>query len=352
MKMLNDRTTLKQIADRAAVSVSTVSLVLSGNAVRKRVSTNAIERVKQAAADLDYSPNLLVRSIQKGRTEVIAFMSGFRQREMHDSYMGALMAEIERASGALRYDLLVACTFNRSPEETYQVLNGALSDGLVFFAPSIDDPLLPYLRHSRLPVVLCNGEDDEHRLSSVSDDVESGIRQIVDELLRLGHRRIGVVTNTRTCQRDAGLRTRLLLDSLQSRGVVVPPDFVIDSGNRKANDPPAIVSFYLHQEQPPTAIVCWHDRIGYEILDYCHEVGIRIPETFSLIGYDGLRWPSQSSHNLASVHVDISALAGRTISVLHGLIRQRRTEWTRETVPVQFRQGTTLAAVDKRGIGK
>src|SRR5262249_9001953 len=110
------RTTLMQVAERAGVSPTTASLVLGGKASKHRISEETYRRVQQAAQELDYSPNLLVRSIQRGRTHVLSFFNAFRQRSTNDLYMDRLSAAIERAAGRRGYDILIHCDFNRSAE--------------------------------------------------------------------------------------------------------------------------------------------------------------------------------------------------------------------------------------------
>lgn len=189
------RPTLSDIAALAGVSVSTASLVLSDKAKQRRLSDDVIERVRKVAAELDYSPNLLVQSLQQGRTHTISFFNGFRQRSQDDLYMDRLSTAIEQAGGRLGYDILVFCVFKRTAEETYRHLNGGRCDGMIFFAAEEKDPLLPFLRSSRLPVVLVNSIDSAGALSSVRDDVRSGMSQVADRLVALGHRRIAALTN-------------------------------------------------------------------------------------------------------------------------------------------------------------
>ncbi|HLK16527.1 MAG TPA: LacI family DNA-binding transcriptional regulator, partial [Fimbriimonadaceae bacterium] len=83
------------MAHRAGVSVSTVSLVLAGKADRRRIKQDTITRVRLAAEDLNYAPNLLTRSLRRGRTHVLSFYSTFRNREQADVYMDALSSAIE-----------------------------------------------------------------------------------------------------------------------------------------------------------------------------------------------------------------------------------------------------------------
>src|SRR4029079_7846178 len=107
-------------------SVSTASLVLAGKAAPRRISPEVEERVREIARQRDYTPNLLVHSMQRGRTNVLSFYSSFRLRERNDLYMDRLSTAIERAAGGCGYDVLVHCDFRRSAEAFYRHITGGL----------------------------------------------------------------------------------------------------------------------------------------------------------------------------------------------------------------------------------
>lgn len=186
------RATLQEVAALASVSATTVSLVLAGKAGHRRISEATHLRVKRAAEELNYAPNLLTRSLRRGRTHIFSFFSTFRNREADDMYMDKMVSAVESAGGQAGYDVLVHCNFKRTPKEIYQFLNGGIAEGLLLFAPRPDDPLLPLLRNTSLPVVIINGRDPEQHYPSVAEDIEQGMQLIADELVRLGHTQIGI----------------------------------------------------------------------------------------------------------------------------------------------------------------
>jgi DNA-binding LacI/PurR family transcriptional regulator len=338
------RTTLKDIAQIAGVSVSTASLVLAGKAATRRISPEVEQRVREIARQRDYTPNLLVRSMQRGRTNVLSFYSSFRLREPNDLYMDRLSTAIERAAGEYGYDVLVHCDFRRSAEAFYRHVNGGLSDGLIFFGPAVEDQLLPLLRDSRLPTVLFNLMDEAGKLSSVTEDMADGMRQVAQLLLTLGHRRIGAITSAPHQRSDAVPRIALLRQYLAEQGVDLPEEHTVpiaESGNYPAG--PALQAL-LNGPNPPTALFCWHDRVGYRVLEACDRVGIAVPERLSLIGYDGLHWPSVSPHVLASVVSDLDKIADTTVRLLDQLIRGEATTPVTRQFPVRVDRGTTLAS--------
>jgi len=338
------RVTLREIAGLAGVSVSTASLVLSGKGAMSRISEDVGRRVRQVAQENDYSPNLLVHSLQQGRTNVLSFYSAFRNRERNDLYQDRLSAAMERSAGVRGYDLLTFCRISLSPEEIYRSLNGGRADGLLFFGPNEGDPLLALLRNSRLPTVILNHADPGDEISYVTEDMESGLRQVAEALKVRGHRRIAAITGTARLGADAPFRIERLRQILAEDDITLPESWVIPVGIDSLLSPQEALRSLLAYPEPPTALFCWHDRIGYRMLEACDELGIAVPDQLSLVGYDGLHWPSTSSHLLASVVVDLELLVETAVQFLDRLI-QGEDGLLKEVFPVSFDPGTTLGIV-------
>lgn len=337
---VRERTTLSKVAVLAGVSTSTVSLVLSGKGDQRRIPQETRDRVRQAAEDLNYAPNLLTRSLRRGRTNVLSFFTSFRHREWGDLYMDRVSSAVETAGGEFGYDILVHGNFRRSLKEMYQFLNGGMADGLLLFAPQPDDPLLEMLRRSPLPVVLVNGRDPLGQYSSARDEVEQGIELVVDAFLDAGHRRIAALGSVGADVRDSDDRIVRFRQSLERRGLGLPDGAVA----WVEKDPRPGLEKILAGPEPPTALFCWHDWIAYRALEALESMGVDVPGELSIIGYDGLHWPSTSRHICTSIEVDLRAIAHAAVRLLDQSIADPSAESAHEIVPVRLRPGTTLAA--------
>jgi len=340
VEIRNGRATLKDIARLAGVSVSTASTVLSGKGPQSRISADVQRRVREVARRHDYAPNLLVRSLQRGRTDILSVYNAFGSSTYGDPYIDRLTTAIERTAGQHEYDVLVHCHFTRPADETYRRLNGGRADGLIWLGPTTDDPLLPLLRGSRLPIVLLARVDEEGVLSSVCDDLRDGMRQVADEFVQLGHRRIAAFINT--AHTDSSVRTDVLRARLAEHGVALPERWVIPVNGGDPSELDAALRFLLSESPSPTGLFCWHDRLGYEVLEACERLGVAVPDRLSLIGYDGLHWPCTSRHVLASVDVHLGALAETAVILLDEQIQGKCAAPVQKLYPVSFLQGTTL----------
>jgi len=339
------RITLGDVAKRAGVSLTTVSLVLGNKAEKHRISQEVLERVRKAAAELDYGPNRLVHSMQRGYTHILSLFDGFRNRVAGDLYMDTLSSAIERVAGKHGYDILVNCNYARTPEETYWHLKGGIVDGVLFFAPAVNDPLLPFLRGSRLPSVLINGRDEAGSLSSVRDDVASGMRQVAQSLVSLGHRQVMALTEPDFPNADQKERIAILRAFLQEEGAQMEEAV---GGRHPLEDVHLAVKLVRDDPRGFTAIFCWRDNLAYKVLEACETLGIRVPEQLSVIGYDGLPWPAATRHTVASVHVDLDLLAQEAVGLLAQDIRQDPSEPTQRLLPVTLKPGTTLASPQRK----
>lgn len=334
----NSRATLTDVAAMVGVSATTASFVLAGKAIRHRISEDTVERIRSAARDLDYSPNLLVRSMQRGRTGILSFFNGFRNREPDDLYMDRLSTALELAAGRRGYNVLVQCDYTRTNAETYQFLNGGHADGVLLFAPRPEEPLLPPLRDSRLPCVLIGIEDPADVLPSVRDDVGSGMEQMADRLVALGHRRVAAIGQPADLFLDSGERIRQLRALLDDRGAELAEENVFEW----SEDLGGLLRGILSRKPEVTAVFCWRDYLAYRLLETCDDQGVDVPGRLSVAGYDGLRWPAATRHTAASVHVDLVELATSAVQLLIERIGSKEGGVSRIRVPVSFHDGTSL----------
>ncbi|WP_309714674.1 LacI family DNA-binding transcriptional regulator [Armatimonas sp.] len=330
------RSTLRDIATETGVSVSTVSAVLAGKATQRRISPDVVARVQQSATQSGFSPNRLVRSLQKGRTGILAFYSAYRNRWRGDLYMDQLNKAVELAAGTNSYDLLTLTHHDRSAEEIYAQINGGWADGLILFGARDGDPLLPLLERSHLPVVLFQ-RTSESTLPCVMADQTDGLRQLAEALVSQGHQRIAFLIGkgrVDTEGRLATLQQQLIAAGLSSQNLTT---HTLERSKLALELPKVLAG-----PESPTALFCWNDHFGYAVLEVCDALGISVPGQLSVVGFDGIHWPSTSRHILTSVAVDLEAVAKAAITLLDELIVGTVSNESRQTIPVTLLPGTTL----------
>ena len=122
--------------------------------------------------------------------------------------------------------------------------------------------------------------DEAGILSAVSEDMPSGMGKIASELVALGHRRIAALSSSWA---DAGARIAALRVRLAEWNIPLPENWVIPmSDDTVVLDD--VLQTLMASPEPPTALFCWHDRVGYQMLDACERVGIAVPPQLTPAG--------------------------------------------------------------------
>ncbi|MEO0960576.1 MAG: LacI family DNA-binding transcriptional regulator, partial [Pseudomonadota bacterium] len=189
--MLNDRVTptLEDVSKRAGVSTATVSRCLNAP---DRVADATRERVMKAVADLGYTPNFAARVMAAKRTNTIGAIVPTMENAIFARGIQAFQEELNRAG----YTLLVASTGYRPEMEEAQirtmVARGA--DALLLIGHERSDAIYDYLATQRVPVVIAWLYDPDRPQVSVGFDNRQAMREIAEAVLRLGHRRLGVIS--------------------------------------------------------------------------------------------------------------------------------------------------------------
>ncbi|MBP2478738.1 LacI family transcriptional regulator [Crossiella equi] len=288
--------TIRDVARQAQVSVATVSRALSSpNLVREQTR----ERVLSAAAALGYQPNRAARGLITGRTGNL----GIVVPDLDNPFFTGVLKAVQHAAGQADHSVFVADSDEDPVVEEKLVRTMAQQvDGLIVCAPGLpDEPLLKVAASTRLVLVNRELPGTPAALMNAGD----GIRQLVEHLAGLGHRRVAFLSGPDTSwsnqQRRQGLRS-----SAPEHGLEVvelgpfPPRY---EGGVAAAD-------LLLAQQGITATIAYNDVMALGVLARLREHGVRVPEDMSLTGYDDLVFAGLCQPALTTVAMPV-ALAGR-----------------------------------------
>ena len=309
------RTTIEDVARKAGVGKVTVSYVLNGHSKVARISEGTQQRVREAADALEYRPNALARMLSKGRTDNLAVVF---QRGSHFSGWSGFTSEVMRgvttAANEIGYDLTLH-TREVAPEAEADVLADGRFDGALLLRDE-GDPLLEALTQRGMPCVqfFSRAMGD---LPFVDADNYSGGRLATRHLLELGHRRIAMVRGPQRSNasndRYAGYR-----DALENAAVGVAPERVASIPSPLSDLEP--FRRLMRAEGRPTAVFCWSDEVAFALLPLLRELGLRVPEDVSLVGFDSLAACEQAVPALTSVRQPVFEMAGQATRLLGSLV--------------------------------
>ena len=304
--------TLRDVARKAGVSVSTVSLIVNEKP-EARIGEGTRQRVLQAVNELGYRTNALARSLVRGQSPFIGLIADAISTT---PFAGKIVRGAQEEAWKNGYVLLVMDT-DAVPEATDQAVQLMLDHGAhgvlysTWYHREVDAP--PVL--DKLPTVFVNCLVKAADAFCVIPDERQGGRSATELLLGHGHTRIAFINSPEKAPSTVG-RLRGYQDALRKAGVAFDPELVIKAlpeqeGGYEAADQ------LLRMQPRPTAVFCYNDRVAMGLYDRVKEAGLSIPGDLAVVGFDDqeviaphLR-PALTS--IALPHYDLGALGVRTL---------------------------------------
>lgn len=307
------RATARDVAQLVGVSVATVSLVANGKAAG-RVTPQTRERVLAGIRQLDYRVNTTASALAQGRRETVAFVSPDPTNPFFSLVLEGIVDELDES---LSLTVLVPSHGDDyDPSTVQRALAGDLA-GLVLASPgrTLLDSIAP-----TCPTILLDSGETRADMASVDLDVETAGLKLADHLVGLGHRRVayvGVGRDKATLQhRREALHEQLLL-----RGAdLVVPDLTIQRMTTAVTLDAAFGVLRHWIDEGITAVVCGDDLLAYGVLQAARRLGIEVPVTLSVAGFNDLPYSAMVSPSLTSVDLSARELGASAARALNGLL--------------------------------
>lgn len=306
------RATIRDVAKRAEVSISTVSNYLNGNYGNMSVRTR--DRVAEAIETLRYFPSLGAQALprkRKTRTVCIVIPHDV-DYTFHHTYFAEVMRGISQVFDSRSFRAMILTIKDRNPKEIAYLrgLTRGIVDGILFFDLEERDPFVQEFGTSSIPVMFV-GRVEEGVTRYVDNDVENGAAEATRHLLELGHRRIGLLAGPEslmfTRQLVAGYLAACETAGDPAQGRVVYGDFSEASGLNAARS--------LYEGHPDTtAIFAASGKQAVGFLEYARRVKLAVPADVSLVSFGhhpvvGLRGESLTYVDQPEVEVGILVAA-------------------------------------------
>lgn len=327
------RATIFDVAERANVSKSLVSLVMRG---ASNVSEERRDAVLRAAAELGYRPNELARGLVRGRTHTI----GILLSDPHNPFFPETVDGIEEEAASFRYKALLATGY-RDPQREVLAVRNLLErqmDGIVLLSPQFSTSAIKDVALST-PTVLVGRRTREPSVDNVVTDDYLGAVLAVEHLAGLGHWRIAHITGGGYA--GAGLRRRGYERTMRRLGLgqhiqIAAGEFTDEGGYLGAR------RLFSEQERP-TAIFAANDLAAMGALTALRETGLSVPDDISLVGYDNSYLAQLSSISLTSIDQPRHEMGILAARFLLERIESERTEPRREVLKPKLVPRSTSA---------
>ena len=302
-----NKITSAQVAKLAGVSQSAVSRVFTPGA---SVSIKTTTKVKEAALSLGYRPNSIARAMVSGKSRMIGVVVAYLENQFYPE-------ALERLSNCLQekgYHVLIfmAGKDSQSIDNVIEEILDYQVDGIIAASVSMSSGLSERCRNAGVPMVLFNRAQDEPNMSAITSDNIEGGKKIAKFLISSGHKKISYIAGWEgaSTQRDREAGFISILNdaglSLHSRKV---GNFVLEESRE------ATRSMFLNN--PPEAVFVANDHMAFAVMDTLrYELGLKIPDDVSVVGYDDVPAASWPSYSLTTVQQPVNIMVRETVEIL------------------------------------
>lgn len=302
------KVTSAEVAARAGVSQSAVSRVFTPGA---SASQKTIEKVRKAADELGYRPNSLARAMVSGKSRIIGLVVSYLENHFYPEALEKLSKLLQERG----YHVLIFMA-SQNEDEIDQVVDEILDyqvDGIITASVAMSSELTERCRRARVPMVLFNRSQDGPGLSSVASNNVAGGRKVADFLIAGGHEKIGYIAgwSEASTQRD---RETGFLAGLAKAGLELHSR---DEGNFRLEDAADAARRMFSRADRPDAVFVANDHMAFAVMDVLRfELGLRVPEDVSVVGYDDVPIAAWPAYNLTTVRQPANRMVAETVDLL------------------------------------
>lgn len=309
------RVTVRDVAERAGVSISTVSRVLTGNAP---VSKELHRRVVEAIEELGYRPNALARGLRIRRTAVL----GLIVPDIANPFFSQLARVIEETAHRHGYSIVLCNSQNSQQRELeyFALLSSQRVDGMMIISSAATHEELSQFQSATDAAVLAL----DRRIPGfqgpwLGADPYPGAFEAVRHLLDLNHRRIGIVRGVEG-NISSDQRFEAILQAYRDNGLTEPPwiwagDYSVETGIRAGD---ALAA--LPPDQRPTAVIAASEFSAYGLVHSLHDHGLSVPEDVSVVGFDNTRFAELFRPALTVIAQPIERMGRRAVETVLQMI--------------------------------
>jgi DNA-binding LacI/PurR family transcriptional regulator len=307
--------TLEDIARKAGVSHSTVSRALADSPL---VNAETKERIQVMAKDFGYQVNQVARNLKTRSTRTI----GLIVPEVLNPYYPKLIQRVADLVKEAGFSLQLHLSGSNQESEAACISNlrENRADGILLVTAELGlvaRDQVNSLVAAGIPIVLMGWVEDADHIDLVTGDDAKGAAELARHLISLGHSKIAIVG--KPAHRGKFDRVLGFIDSIQSSGLTIPHEMVIEAENDE--EVLAGVQTLLSLPEPPTAIFAYQDSLAASVYKHLGNAGISIPDEMTVVGFDDIELASFLSPQLTTVGGHIEPLASEFVKLLIDRIR-------------------------------
>lgn len=294
--------TLDDVARAAGVSTATVSRCLSGNG---KVTDATRDRVMAVVNALGYTPNFSARALAAKRT----FTIGAIVPTLENGFFAHGLQTFQEALNEAGYTLLVSSTAYHPDREAEQIraLVARGADGLLLIGYERADAIYEFLNERQVPYLLSWAHRGDEIHPAVGFDNAAAIKELAEEVLRLGHRQIGILSGLREGNDRASDRVRGVLQAVAEAGLDPGAVRVIETPYSIVNGAQGFETLW-NTDARPSVVICVNDVLAAGAQSRAQEMGLDVPADVSITGFDDVELASLVSPQLTTVQIPLGQM--------------------------------------------
>jgi len=317
--------TIKDVAKKSGVSISTVSRVMNAPD-----SVKEAKRIKVLAAirELNYSPNALARGLIYKKTQTI----GALIPDISNSYVSEVILGMEDAANRLDLNLML-CNTARNEERTLnylKVLKEKQVDGVILTSDALKDKYYEFCQSANLPLVLASSESKTADVPTARIDDVQAAYDAIDYLIGMKHSSIGMISGPiedpiAGHSRYTGFKRRMAEQGLKSDD--------IEYGDYQFEDGYEAMERLYKKNQELTAVFVASDEMAVGAITYLHRQGVSVPEQISILGFDNTKISRMFIPKLSTVAQPMYEIGNAAVVMLNNILNGNKLKNTKCYLP-------------------
>lgn len=325
------KSTIKDVAKLAQVSISTVSRVLNNP---EQVVPEKRQRVLEAVEQLKYRPNALARGLIHKRTQTLGVLISDISKLFYPEVIRG-MEDAAHESG----NNLIICNTDNDKDRTYSYLRMLYEkqvDGIIFTSEPISQDYYQLFQELGIPVVLAATHSLEYEIPSVKIDEEQASYDATEYLIRQGHRNIGILSGPMENVISGLPRLQGYMRAMRNYSVDFDSNRSVEFCTYRFEDGYEAMSRLLAKFPEVTAVFASSDERAIGAISYLHQQGIKVPDQISIIGFDNIKVASMCIPKLTTVCHPLYLMGQQAVKKLEELITQGTVKELRTYLPHQI----------------
>lgn len=282
--MSGRKVTLRDIAEHLGVNTSTVSRALNPK-TSKMLTAEQVRRVQQAADELGYVQNTMAYALKKGRSMTIGVIIPDLMNPVFPPILKGIIDYLNRED----YTSIIAYCENDIELALTEIkrMRGRQVDGFILAGAFRDDSSVDYCVENNIPAITVGRSVDKNLVDKIVIDNDSGMEQIFEHLLELGHKEIALIAASQNIS-DGYERYQAYRHQLQERGIEVNEDLIVFAKAFKQVAGQEATRELLARKVPFTAVIAANDLVALGCIEELENHGLNCPADVSVIGFNNM----------------------------------------------------------------